>query len=187
MRSLALILSLSAGALAFAPVAIAQTGQGYATQVNVTIGPLLASKARSFGPRELDYLTVELRRTVVRAVSHSSAPPQRVDLVIEDAQPNRPTFEQLGRTIGLSLQSVGLGGAQVSGTVVGPDGAPRLLRYQYYENDLTQEIGATTWSDAERVFDKVASQIRNGRISVAYRGLGPSPRGGEFGYPIDSH
>ncbi len=181
MRRLALILSLSAATTAFGGAANAQSGRP--TQVNVTVGSLLASKAESFGGRELDFLTSELRRTVVRSLSQSSASPQRIDLVIEDAQPNHPTSAQLGRTIDLSVRSVGLGGAQVSGTIIGPDGVPHPLRYQYYESDLHNDMAASTWTDAERAFDDVARQVRDGRLSVAYRGVGPSPNGGRFGYP----
>ena len=182
MRRLALILSLSAAA--FAGAAHAQ--QGYGPQISVTPGALLQSKAKNYGPRELDYLTKELQRDVARAVSHSAAPPRRIDLVIEDAQPNRPTFAQLGRSIGLSLSSVGLGGAQISGTITEADGSVRPIRYQYYEDNLRDERGATTWTDAERVFDTVSSQIASGRLSLAYRRQGPSPEGGKFGYPYQN-
>ena len=179
MRRLALILSLSVAA--FAGAANAQSG--YGPQVNVTAGALLQSKAKSYGPRELDYLTKQLTNDVNRAVSRSAAAPRRIDLVIEDAQPNRPTFNQLGASVGLSLKSVGVGGAQISGTITEADGSVRPIRYQYYEDDLRQERAASTWSDAERVFDMVSDQIASGRLSVAYRGRGPSTDGGKFGYP----
>lgn len=181
MRRLALILSLSAAAVAGA----AHAQPGYGPQITVTPGALLQSKAANYGPRELDYLTKELRSDVARAVSRSPAPPRRIDLVIEDAQPNRPTFAQLGRSIGMSLRSVGVGGAQISGTITAADGSVRPIRYQYYEDDIGQERAANTWSDAERVFDTVADQIASGRLSMAYSGQGPQPRGGEFGYPYD--
>ena len=179
MRRLALILSLSTAALAGA----AHAQQGYGPAISVVPGALLQSKAASYGPRELDYLTKELTRVVARVVSHSAAPPRRIDLVIEDAQPNRPTFAQLGRSVGLSFSSVGVGGAQISGTITETDGSVRPIRYQYYEDSLRDEHGPSTWSDAERVFDTVSEQIASGRLSVAYRGQGPSVRGGEFGYP----
>ena len=181
MRRLALILTLSAAA--FAGAVHAQ--QAESPQITVISGALLQDKANSYGPRELDYLTKELQRDVARAVSHSPAPSRRIDLVIEDAQPNRPTFAQLGRSIGLSLRSVGLGGARVSGTVTEADGSVRPLQYQYYETDLTLDHGAATWTDAERVFDRVADQISSGRLSLAYRGQGPSRDGGQFGYPYN--
>ena len=181
VRRLALILSLSAAA--FAGAAYAQ--QGYSPEIGVTPGALLQSKAANYGPRELEYLTKELTRDVAHAVSRSAAPPRRIDLVIEDAQPNRPTFAQLGRSIGMSLSSVGIGGAQISGTITEADGSVRPIRYQYYEDDLRQERAASTWSDAERVFDMVSGQIASGRLSIAYRGQGPQSRGGEFGYPYD--
>ena len=177
MRNLALILCVSA----LASTAYGQ--QAYSPQITVKPGVLLQSKAASYGPSELDYLIKELTGDVTRAVSRTAAPPQRIDLVIEDAEPNRPTSAQLIGSIGLPASSVDVGGARVSGTVTNADGSVHPIRYQYYEDDLSEEIGASTWNDAERAFDKVSRQIASGRLSTAYIGPGPTVEGGRFGYP----
>lgn len=177
MRALALILSLSV----FAGAAHAEQGPG--PQITVVPGALLRKKAASYGQTEVDYLMKTLTRDVTRAVSRSASPPVRIDLVIEDAEPNRPTAAQLQHDINLSPMNLWVGGAQISGTVTKSDGSVHLLRYQYYEEDLQEEVAADTWNDAERVFDKVSGQIVSGRLSTAYIGPGPTAEGGRFGYP----
>jgi hypothetical protein len=174
----------AAAAIAFAGPALAQppaTSGG----VTVAIGPALQQKARDLGPRELMDISADLRRAAEDAVAHAGpAGPVHVDLVIEDAVPNHPTFDQLSRTVGLSMRSFGVGGARVSGVVTYADGSRRPIREQYYETDIREERGVSTWYDAERAFEQVAYDIRRGKLPAAYAGPGPSG-GGHFGYPYN--
>jgi hypothetical protein len=164
-------LIVSAASLAFAATP---------AEVNVTIGPALQKKAASYGARELDHLRVELKKDVVQALSRANAAPvQRVDLVIEAATPNRPTFNQL-RQPGLSLQSIGVGGAAITGQVVGADGSARPVSYHWYETDLRNEVAAVTWSDAYSAFDRLAGRIARGDLPNQARYI-PDPRAGDFG------
>ena len=160
---------------AVAPVAFAASP----AEVNVTIGPALQKKTASYGARELDHLRVELKKEVVEALARRNAPVQRVDLVIEAATPNRPTFDQL-RQPGLSMQSVGLGGAAITGQVTGADGSTRPVSYHWFETDLRNEVGAVTWSDAYRAFDRFAGRIARGDLPNQAR-YTPDPRAGDFG------
>jgi hypothetical protein len=176
--SAALTLSVSAAALAQAPSPRAD--------VTVAIGPDLQKKAKDFGVRDLADLRSDLQRQVQHSMDHTrGAAPVKVALVIEDAIPNRPTFEQLGRTVGLSMRSVGLGGARVSGLVTYADGATRPVRVQYYETDLRNERGVGVWSDAYIAFDRVAYDLSHGAIPARYHGPGPSGSG-HFGAPFSS-
>ena len=104
----------------------------------------------------------------------------RLDLVLEDARPNRPTFAMLSRNTGLSLQSVAIGGATVTGAAYGPSGV-QPLTFSWYETDLRNEVGAATWSDAGRAFQFLASQLSRGRVPTR---LGPGTPGPERG-PTD--
>ncbi len=180
-----LVLTTALAALGFAAVASAQppmqTSPG--SYVTVAIGPTLQLKANDYGERELQDISKDLHDEVQGAIAHShTARPVRVDLVIEDAVPNRPTFEQLGRTVGLSFRSVGIGGARISGAVTYADGAQRPIREQYFETEIREERGADTWYDAGRAFQQVAEDIRSGKLPAAYSGPGPSGSG-HFGYP----
>jgi len=177
MRRLALVLGMSLAAIAGG--AHAQQGP----QINVSIGPALQARADDFGDLELQDLRKDLTDEVTRSFAHARYVPSRVDLVIEDATPNRPTFAQLSRSTGLSMRSVGVGGARITGTLVGPDGVARPIRYQYFETDLTEERGATTWSDADRSFMMLASELAGGRVPDKFIGPGPQKNGGHFGYP----
>ncbi|MET0336194.1 MAG: hypothetical protein ABW063_00375, partial [Caulobacter sp.] len=104
---------LSAGAALAAPV----------SEINVEIGPELAKKAPELGARELDDLRGDLKRTVERELERAGQlSPQggRLDLVITDARPNRPTMQQMARKPGLSYQSFSIGGAAVTGAYSAP-------------------------------------------------------------------
>lgn len=162
-------------AAAASGLAILAAGAANAQTPNVTVavGPELASKADRIGMREIDELREDLAKSVGRALTRSGA--QRADLVLEMATPNRPTFEQLGRRPGLSFWSIGLGGASITGTVTRADGAVQPVSYRWYESDLRQVRGYTTWTDAERAFDLLAYKIARGNIP----NQGPHRRGGK--------
>jgi hypothetical protein len=179
-----LILTAAVAALGFGATAFAQPApQG--VDVNVSIGPSLQKHADDFGARELNDISKDLGDSVRHAVSRSRADrPVRVELVIEDAVPNRPTFAQLSRTPGLSLRSIGVGGARISGVATYADGSQRPIREQFYETDLREERGASTWYDADRAFDQVASDIGRGKLPASYQGPGPGGGNGHFGYPF---
>jgi hypothetical protein len=178
-----LVFTVLAAALGFAAAASAQTPAP--PVVNVSISPALEQRAKDYGQRALNDISKDLQETVQGAVRHARGPqPVRVDLVIEDAVPNRPTFDQLGRNVGLSMRSVGLGGARISGVLTYADGVQRPIKDQFYETDLREEIGVTTWSDADRAFEQVASDIGRGKLPDRYAGAGPTGTG-HFGYPIN--
>lgn len=145
-------------ALSVAGAAVAQQP----SNVSVSVGPELQSKSERIGQREVAYLQDELAKDVSRALAKSGA--QRADLVLEMATPNRPTFEQLGRHPGLSFRSIAIGGASVTGTVTLADGSVQPVSYRWYESDIRQAKYSTTWTDAHRAFDMLASNIARGKL-----------------------
>jgi hypothetical protein len=191
MRRLALASAaalIAAAGLAALPAAAqpygpAPSAPSYGPRVNVTIGPMLQERAaRYYGQRELDTLHEDLTRDVERALARPrGAAPVQVDLVLEDAKPNRPTFEQLGREPSLSLRSIAVGGARVSGWATMADGARVPVRFSWYESDLRNELGAATWSDANRAFQMLASDLSRGRIPQRFGPGDMSARNEEFG------
>lgn len=151
-------LTTTLSALAFAAAA-------QAAEVNVTIGPRLQDQASQYGQRDLDYLADELRESVQQALERSGTLADAgttIDLVIEDATPNRPTFRQMAMKPGLSYESFGIGGAQISGVLTTPDGRQVPLGYRWYETDIRWAQVAGTWSDAENTFDRFARKLVNG-------------------------
>jgi hypothetical protein len=176
MRKIALVIGLSLAASTGAALA-----QG-APRVQVSIGPQLERKAGDYGRDELQGLREDLSKEIERTLARRGSQIASVALTIEDAQPNRPTMEEMGRIPGLSMRSIGVGGARISGVVTFADGHTQPIRYQWYETDLRNEIAANTWSDAERSFMFLADDLGAGRVPDAYRGAGPSENSG-FGRP----
>lgn len=160
MRTLALA---AAAALTFAPAAFAAPPPA----VSVTIGPELQEKAQNtYGVRDVQRLADELQRGAERALVRSGGlgPGGRLELVLVDVKPNRPTFKQLSETTGLSYQSFGVGGATIEGRAVAADGTVTPLRYRWYETDIRQAPYSATWSDAEWTIDRFAGRLARGQV-----------------------
>lgn len=163
MRLKALLTTtLIASAVAFAAHA---APLGPVATVNVTIGPDLQKKADQYGQRDLDELTVNLRDSVERSLKRSgglSPSGGTLDLVIEDAAPNRPTMRQMSIKPGLSYESFGIGGAKIGGVLTAPDGKKTSVGYGWYETDIRWSRAASTWMDAESTFDRFARRLVTG-------------------------
>jgi hypothetical protein len=143
---------LAAGALLAAP--------GYAITVETQLSEAFQTKLRKdYGDREAEVLQDDLRKKVERSFSASSV--ERIVVTIEDATPNRPTFQQLGDKPGLdAAHSFGIGGARVTGVAFNAAGA-EVGRYDYdwYESDIRLSYGVWTWHDANRAFDRFARRF----------------------------
>ena len=138
--------------------------------VSVTIGPELQKKAvEKYGVRDVDRLGAELGKSVVRELNRTGAyDGARIELTLVDAVPNRPTFKQLSDKPGLSFESFGIGGAKIEGHVIAPGGAVTPLKYSWYETDIRQTWGNSTWSDAQWTISRFASRLASGK-AVASR------------------
>ena len=133
--------------------------------VSVSVGPELQAKAaKTLGERDVDDLAKSLQTTVERKLAKTGAyDGARIELVLTDATPNRPTFKQLGDTPGLSMRSFGIGGATIEGRAVGPDGKVTPLRYSYTEPDIRWSARGGTWTDAENTFEQFAYELGRGK------------------------
>ena len=163
-------------AIALAAPALAQSGwrgdieRGFTGPVyiaSITIGDELAEDDEDYGAREFDRLTADLHDEVAsrlmeanRFVAEPTPGAARLDLIITDVKPNRPTMNQLARTPGLSLRSFGIGGAEIEGVLYASDGATLgEFRYRYFSNDIRDAQGRATWSDARRSFNRFARAL----------------------------
>lgn len=136
--------------------------------VRVSIGPDLAKKTQIMDAREFDYLTRELKRSVEKRLDRSGAlDPEggELDLVIEDARPNRPTLREMSAKPGLSFQSFGVGGARVSGEYRAASGARTPVAYGWYETDIRWAQYGSTWSDADEAFDRLAARLAKDKFA----------------------
>ena len=145
-------------------VLAASTAVAAPAAVTVSVGPELQQKAETkYGVRDLDRLTASLQKEVEHSLAHTGRyADARVELTLVDAKPNRPTFKQLGDTPGLSMMSFGVGGARIEGRIVAADGAVTPVSYSWYETDIRDAYGVTTWHDAEWTFDRFANRLARG-------------------------
>ena len=133
------------------------------TFVDVQLAPAVKARAADLGRSDLEGQRLELQQEVQQSLSRSRSPPLRVSLTIQDIQPNRPTSGELGLSAGLSPNSIGLGGAAITGEIVAADGTIRPIRYRFFQTDLANETNFTTWGDAGEAFDTLARAIADGR------------------------
>lgn len=159
MRSIAFVAPLAA-ALAVAGAASAQP-----SAVVVTLSPDFAKTAQELGDRDVQQQVADLTSTVERVLTQRHAlDGARVELVITDLKPNRPTMQQMTDKPGLDgMRSLSIGGAAVEGAVITASGETQPVRFQYYTPTLADARGATTWSDAQRAYDRLARNLAEGR------------------------
>lgn len=129
-------------------------------EVTVTVGAPLQALARTYGPAELPELERDLRAAVATRAARGGF--TRLELVLEDAVPNRPTAAMLGRNLAFDLRSLSRGGARVSGVAYGPAGA-RPIRFSLWSFDLADSAGSGVWTDAERAFQLLGAELAHGR------------------------
>ena len=139
---------------------------GPITLTDIVVGEKLANKTSELGERDIDLLRNALRNDVERELVEGNLAGTRgqvLTIVLEDAKPNRPTFTQQGQSQRAPvLASLGLGGAEVSGTLTTPDGEIiARFGYRYGTRDIRFVIPGTEWADALRTFDRFATRLRS--------------------------
>lgn len=136
--------------------------------VTVTLGPELQQKAESLGARDLASQADHLVRAVTRTLDRRDAlDGARIELVLTDLKPNRPTLEQIMRRPGLDpIRSISIGGAAIEGRITTADGTVIPVRYDWYSTSLADVVGFSTWSDAERAYRRLATNLAEGRYVV---------------------
>jgi|SRR5690606_6272002 len=147
---------------ALAGLALAAAAPASALTVEAKVSPEFQIKLeKDYGVREAATLTEALVSKVEATFARQGVTADRVVVTIEDAKPNRPTWQQVSAKPGLDpMRSVSLGGARVSGVAYDASGAQiGELDYDWYESDLSNVMAATTWSDARWTFDRFARRF----------------------------
>lgn len=160
MRRIAFLAPLAA-ALAVSGAAAAQP-----SAVVVTVSPAFADKAQELGERDVQQQVSDLTRTVERVLTRRHAlDGARIELVITDLKPNRPTIQQMTDKPGLDgMRSLSIGGAAIEGTVTTAAGEALPVKFDYYTPTLADAFGSTTWTDAQRAYDRLARNLAEGRF-----------------------
>ena len=133
-----------------------------ALTVDAKVSPEFQKKLDDdIGAREAATLTEAVTRKVTDVFTARGIQADRVVVTIEDARPNRPTFQQASDKPGLDvMRSISIGGAKVSGVAFDASGKEiGRLDYNWYENDLSNVIGSATWTDARTTFARFANRF----------------------------
>ena len=146
-------------------LAVAAPASADPASVNVTLGAELKEKSAELGEhdvrRQADRLADIVRRALAGPGELDGA---RIELVLTDLKPNRPTMEQMARRPGLDgHRSLSIGGAAIEGSITTADGRVLPVRYDWYSSNLSDVRGYATWQDAERAFDRLAARLAEGR------------------------
>lgn len=159
MRHFAFLAPLTA-AMALAGAVAAQP-----SAVVVTVSPDFAKTAAELGQRDVQQQVDDLTATVTRVLTERNAlDGARIELVITDLKPNRPTMQQVTDKPGLDMmRSLSIGGAAIEGSVTTASGEVHPVKYDYYSNTLAEVRGSTTWQDASTAFDRLARNLAEGR------------------------
>ncbi|WP_298746400.1 hypothetical protein [uncultured Brevundimonas sp.] len=154
LAPLGALLAAAAGPAAADPAAI-----------NVTLGAELQDRADELGEREVRGQADRLAEVVGRALAGGGdLDGARIDLVLTDLRPNRPTMKQLARQPGLdALRSLSIGGASIEGRITTADGRMLPVRYGWYTNNLAEVRGFGVWHDADQAYRRLAVRLAEGR------------------------
>ena len=160
MRKLAAFAPLAAVLAFSAAPAIAEPAL-----ISVSLGPDLQDKAEELGPREVQEQADRLAELVGRALARDGdLDGARIELVLTDLRPNRPTFQQLVDRPGLDgIRSVSIGGATIEGTITTAEGQTLPVRYDWYSSNIADVRGFGTWQDADRAYRRLAVNLADGR------------------------
>lgn len=160
MRKLAFFAPLAAVLAVAAAPAMAEPAA-----ITVTLGGDLQDKVDELGEREVREQADRLVEIVQRALARDGAlDGARIDLVLTDLRPNRPTFQQMVDRPGLDgFRSLSIGGAAIEGQITTADGRTVPVRYGWFSTSLAEVWGSSTWQDADRAYRRLATNLADGR------------------------
>lgn len=108
-----------------------------------------------------DAIARELARRGVAAGSAS------IEVTIVDADPNRPTMQQLVDEPSLDFASISIGGAELRAIVRGADGAATEVTHRRYNHSLADlGVAATTWTEARRAIRQFAVKVADAYVAT---------------------
>ncbi|MDQ3125698.1 MAG: hypothetical protein M3Q74_08860 [Pseudomonadota bacterium] len=133
--------------------------------ISVSLGADLQDKAEDLGPREVQEQADRLAELVGRALAREGdLEGARIELVLTDLRPNRPTFQQMSDRPGLDgHRSRSIGGATIEGQITTADGRTLPVQYDWYSSSLADVRGVSTWADADRAYRRLAVNLADGR------------------------
>lgn len=119
-----------------------------------------------YGDKAITYLIDDMNDELMRdfakrGITLSDTASTVLLVTIENAKPNRPTFNQLSKDPSLSYKSFGVGGAEISAQVINANGD--VIGEAEYDNFPSLNSGpfqySATWMDAKRAFSRFSSKL----------------------------
>lgn len=131
--------------------------------VSVTASEEVTAETEVYDERDVTEMQEALQKKILARLQQNGLLADkglRLELVITDLKPNRPTMAQYRAKPGLSYESIALGGASIEGRLIDSDGNSIAdINFKWEENWLGQAYGSTTWYDARRAFSILARKL----------------------------
>ncbi len=146
----------------------------------VTVGPVSYSPEfetelhEELGMREGEYLREQVQEAIGAALARRGLSVDSgggaIEVVIVDADPNRPTMQQLADQPSLDfIRSFSIGGAELRAVVRGADGQVLTeVDHRRYNSSLAEFHGmppADTWSEARRSIRRFADKVADAYVA----------------------
>jgi hypothetical protein len=146
----------------------------------VTLAPVTFSPefqtalSEDIGVREGEYLAANVEDAVRNALARRGvdvgSAGGTIEIVIVDADPNRPTMQQLSNQPGLdAIRSFSIGGAELHAVLRGADGAVLTqVEHRGYNSSLAEFHGmppAAPWSEARRSIRRFAEKVADAYVA----------------------
>lgn len=122
-----------------------------------------------YGVREGEVLRTAVTDAISRELARRgvSSSDVSIEVTIVDAEPNRPTMQQLFDRPSLDFQSVSIGGAELRALVRGANGATTEVTHRRYNHNLADLSGAaTTWTEARRAIRQFAVKVADAYVAT---------------------
>ncbi len=161
---------------AIAVLAFASTAAAQVALAPISFSPeFQVSLAEDLGAREGEQLREAVTNSVSRALAHrgatvSSSAPVTIEISILDADPNRPTMNQLAEEPGLDFaRSYSIGGAELQAVLRGSDGQVLAeVTHRRYNYSIDELLGPpATWSEARRAINQFATKVADAYVAHA--------------------
>jgi hypothetical protein len=111
-----------------------------------------------------DSINNELAR---RGVSTAGGP--AIEVLIVNAEPNRPTMQQLAEQPGLdSIRSISIGGADLRAVLRSADGTVvEEVEHRRFNYTIDEAVGSSTWTEARRSIRRFANKVADAYVAHA--------------------
>jgi hypothetical protein len=154
-----------------AALAFAQTAAAAPVIGPVSFSPeFQAALDDDFGAREGVILQQFVSEAVGGALArHGVSDNVTVEISIVDADPNRPTMQQLSDQPDLdAIRSISIGGAELHAVLRGADGqVVGEVSHRRYDMTLEDVFAATTWGSARQAIRQFAEKVADAYVANA--------------------